>query len=62
MYFSQGWDSPTIFCPSPAKICPGPARSADFCPGPGPTGHKKCRDKSGLASSGTVSQVPTDIS
>ena len=23
---------------SPTIICPGPA---DFCPGPGPTGHKK---------------------
>ena len=26
---------------SPAKICPGPARPADFCNGPGPTGHQK---------------------
>ena len=47
---------------SPAKICPGPARPADFCPGPGPTGHKQCRDRSGLASRGTVPQVPTYIS
>ena len=47
---------------SPAKICPGPARPAKICPGPGPTGRKKCRDKSGRASRGTVPQVPTYIS
>ena len=29
------------------KIFPVPARPADFCPGPGPTGHKKRRDRSG---------------
>ena len=39
----------TIIRDSPSKICHGPARPADFCPGPGPTGHKKRRDRSGLS-------------
>ena len=43
-----------------AKICPSPARPADFCLGP--MGYKKCQDRSGLASRGTVSRVATYIS
>ena len=47
---------------SPTKIFPGLARPADNCPGPGPTGQKKCRNRSGLASCRKVPQVPTYIS
>ena len=36
----QGTGQSRDFCPGSA--CP--ARPADFCPGPGPTGDKKCRD------------------
>ena len=51
---SQGWQGtgqsrnffpvPLVPWESTAKIFSGPARSADFCSGPGPTGDKKCRD------------------
>ena len=41
---------------SPTIICPGPA---DFCPGPGPTGHKKRGDRLGIASRRMVLRDPT---
>ena len=39
------------------KFFPGPVRPADFCPGPGHTGHKKRRDRSERLSLLTYCQV-----